>query len=309
MSTGSAMFKIFASLVWGVGTFYVLACVRVEGAKGGWWDLLLGLGLLGILQSFSFVSSIMAAFNKTAAESANTVEETIWVDKFGNVVRRETDEGAGCLFAVIVWLFGIMVTLLASALISPIVFVVNLCRAVHHFVPGVLAVILDLLIIGGTLCGTVVGIGIADKAIDERAARLQAEAVQARREADEKAAAARAEREAQMERERQEREANQARKRAESEAREAQRRAERQARDQQRQAERQMKEQQRQVERAQREAQMQERRALQQAERARKAAEAEQRRALQQAEREQKRALRNQNRRLPKQGRKNKLPF
>ncbi len=297
MSTGSAIFKIFASLVWGVGTFYVLARVRVEGAQGGWGDLLLGLGLLGILQSFSFVSSIMAVFNKTAEESANTIEETIWFDKFGNVVRRETDAGSGCLFAVIVWAFGIVVTLLVSALISPIVFMVNLCRVTHHFASGVLAVILDLLIIGGTFCGTAVGFEIADRAIDERAARRRVEAVQAQKVAEERAAVARAEREARMEYERQEREADQERRRAEDEAREAQRQAERQAREQQRR-----------MEREQREAQTRERKAFQQAERARKAAEAEQRRALQQAEREQKRALRNQNRRLPKPGRRNRLP-
>ena len=299
MSVGSAIFKVFASLVWGIGAICVIWSVKTEGAQGGWFDLLLSLGLFGLLQGFSFVSFIMATFNRSAEESANTIEETIWFDRFGNEVRRETDAGSGCLMAVFIWIFGIILTLVASAVIAPVVFAVNLCRAAHRFCPKGLAVVLDLLILAGTFVGTCAGIGIASRAIHEREEVRRQEAAQYQRESEARAEQARVEREAQMERDRAEREARQAREQAEREAKEAERRAERQLREQQRQ-----------VERAQREIEMQQRKAAQQVERARKAAEAEQRRALQQAERERKNALRNQNRGKPQRRNKNiKLPF
>ena len=310
MSVGSAIFKVFASLVWGIGAICVVWSVKTEGAQGGWFDLLLSLGLFGLLQGFSFVSFIMATFNRSAEESANTIEETIWFDRFGNEVRRETDAGSGCLMAVFIWIFGIILTLVASAVIAPVVFAVNLCRAAHRFCPKGLAVVLDLLILAGTFVGTCAGIGIASRAIHEREEVRRQEAAQYQRESEARAEQARVEREAQMERDRAEREARQAREQAEREAKEAECRAERQLREQRRQVERQAREQQRQVERAQREIKMQQRKAAQQVERARKAAEAEQRRALQQAERERKNALRKQNRGKPQRRNKNiKLPF
>ena len=292
MSVGSAIFKVFASLVWGVGAACVIWSIKTEGAQGGWFELLMSLGLLGLLQGFSFVSFIMASFNRTAEESANTVEETIWFDRFGNVVRRETDAGTGCLGAVIFWMLGIVFTLVASAVIAPVIFAVNLCRAAHRFFPSVLAFVLDLLIIAGTFAGTSVGIGIASRAIQEREEVRRQEAAQYQRESEARAEQARAEREVQMERDRAEREARRAREQAEYEAKEAERKAARQLREQQHQAERQAREQQRQIERA------------------RKAAEAEQKRALQQAERERRNALRRQNRGQPQRRKGNiRLPF
>ena len=175
MSNGSAIFKVIASLVWGIGTFIVVLSIKADGAQSGWSELLFCIGLLGLLQAFTFVSFILSAFNRGADEAINTVEEKIWVDRFGQVVHRESDAGSGCFVALLLWIAGILLTLLASALISPVIFIVNLCRAAHHFVPRKkIAVILDVLIVVVTIAGVVWGYGIADRAIQEREAKRRA---------------------------------------------------------------------------------------------------------------------------------------
>ena len=274
MSNGSAIFKVIASLVWGIGTLIVVLSIKADGAQSGWTELLFCLGLLGLLQGFSFVSFIMSVFHQGADEAINTVEEKIWVDRFGQVVHRESDAGSGCIVALVFWIVGILLTLLASALIAPIIFVVNLCRATHHFVPRKkIAVILDVLIVCVTIAGVAWGYGIADRAIQEREAKRRAAAAQYAREAAEKKEQAQRELQAQQERERQEQAARALKMKLEFEAQEAARKAEKQRRDAERQAEREAKKQEAQARKAAEAQKRALRQAEQKAERERKEAE------------------------------------
>ncbi len=301
MSTGSAIFKVIASLVWGIGSVFIMYSMKVDGAQGGWGGLILALGFFGLLQSFSFVSFIMSAFNRGATESVDAVEEKIWVDRFGRVVHRETDAGSGCFAALFLWGLGILLTLLASAVLSPVIFVINLCRAVHYFAPRlipavklrtIVVVALDLAILGGVVGGTIWGFQIADHAIQEREAKQRVESARRVREMEEQNAQMRAEQQARQERARQEQEARNLQYQQEQAARQAEqqrRNAELQAQRERRRQEQEARNLQRQQERAARQAELQRRNAEQQALRERKRLEMEARRRAE----EQQRALRN----------------
>ena len=252
-----AILQLVASVLWAVGCFTLAKDINEvvtsggTGGPNGMFEVFMQIGVLGLLQSIGALRGLYAVVGESVQSAFNTRYFTLWKNSSGDVVAAEEDYSTrfiGCLMVLVV---GGFVVVACSALISPIMFMVNVSSALILLTGGkerlssivgiVLSVILCLGCIGGSIYGW--------RYISTRVSVLQ-----------ERRKAARAEREKQYEEQRAEEARKMEAKRAEEQRIRAEQRAERDRQNAVRRAER---EQKNAARRAAREQQQAERRAAQ----------------------------------------------
>lgn len=252
-----AILKLAASALWVVG-FYTLAKdidkVVVSGGSGGpsgMFDIFMQIGMFGILQSIGALRGLYAWWGGSMETALNTRHFTLWKNSSGTVVAAEEDHSApflGCLFMLII---GGFLVVACSALISPIMFIVNVSSALILLTswgkakPSAIGLILSVIVGIACIGGTIYGWNYISTRMDILQGRRKAEMAERQKHYEaERAEQARiaAEKRAEEERLRAERRAEQerirAQRKAEKEFRATERRIANEAKRAERQAER-----------------------------------------------------------------------
>lgn len=282
--------KFAASALWVAG-FYTLAkdidAAVVSGGSGGpsgMLDVFMQLGLFGIFQSIGALRGLYAWWGGSMETQLNTRHFTLWKNSSGDVVAAEEDHAAplwGCFIMLVV---GGFLVVACSALVSPIMFIVNVSSALILLTswnkdrPSVLGYLLSVIVCVVCIGGTIYGWNYISTRMDILQERRKAEVAERQRQYEEKQA---------------EQKRIEAERRAEEERQKAARRAEQEQLRIQKKAEKEMRAAERKAESAARRAEQEQKRAQKKAERATRAAERKMEMQAKKAEKQAERATRN----------------
>ncbi len=165
----TAILQLGASALWAVGCFSLAKDINeivVSGGTGGpegMFEVFMQIGVLGLLQSVGAMRGLYAIVGDSVSSAANTRYFTLWKNSSGDVVAAEEDHATRIIGCLVVLVVGIFLVVACSALISPIMFMVNVSSALILLTGGkerassIIGIVLSVILCVGCIGGTIYG--------------------------------------------------------------------------------------------------------------------------------------------------------